>query len=171
MKIEPYFITGLPRSRTAWCAAFFTGFYNQVCYHEGLRGTKSLDEFTQRMYLSGYSKVGNSDCGMALFDFQAAFPDSPVLIIRRPFVDVCRSLAAMDIPIEAQMVHVIDRRLNHVDGLEVGFDELDHRMPEVCKHLGLPYSEQRHEQFMQLNIQTTNYGPDQDALEWVMNHR
>ena len=38
-----FFITGLPRSRTAWFSTFFTG-NNSFCYHEIIRVSDGFDD-------------------------------------------------------------------------------------------------------------------------------
>ena len=159
-----FFVAALPRSRTAWCAAFFSASYGQFCYHEGLRKCKTPRDFLRKMQIGGYDFVGNSDCGLALTYFQDIWPDAPTLKIWRPFKDVNESLNRLGMDVDWDMVLKIDELMNNITGMDVDYSELDARMPQICTYLGLQYNEQKHELFTQLNIQTTDFTPDQEAL-------
>jgi len=52
-----FFITGLPRSRTAWFSAFMTA-SGYPCLHEGLNGCKSIAEYKQKIKHKSDSNTG-----------------------------------------------------------------------------------------------------------------
>ena len=84
-----FFITGLPRSRTAWMAAFMTA-GNAVCLHEP-RNWKAMWES------DGAKFVGISDSGLG-FQMQSIIDayEPRILIIDRPIEEVEASLAALN---------------------------------------------------------------------------
>lgn len=89
-----FFITGLPRSMTAWCANFFsTG--DVFCYHDGLANCASLDEFGKK--LEAFEVCGDADSGLAWFydDLRGLYPDAQWAVIRRNDCEVIESLMAM----------------------------------------------------------------------------
>ena len=56
-----FFITGLPRSRTAWLANYFsTG--DVFCWHEAMAGITCKQDYWARLATTHYKHVGNSDC-------------------------------------------------------------------------------------------------------------
>ena len=90
-----FFITGLPRSRTAWCANFLTS-GDSFCWHDGLANCRSLDEFEKRMEAA--TLCGDSDSGLVFFydELRERYRDAQWAIVRRPAEEVVRSLLAME---------------------------------------------------------------------------
>ena len=88
--LDKYFITGLPRSGTAWLANFMT-YGSSFCYHEALRFCSSKDRFKEMLSLDGYDYVGNSDSGLGFF-VDWIPPDSKVVIVERDSSEVVESL-------------------------------------------------------------------------------
>lgn len=136
-----FFITGLPRSRTAWMAAFLTN-GEVFCAHELMNGCHSRQEFYAKME----AVDGNSDCGLPLSNFQEVW-DAPTVIIER-------------IPNHEY--------LSNLSGLRVGFSELDERMEEICAYIGVRYDRQRHGLFSKMNIQLQEITGDPESLRiWL----
>lgn len=85
----PFFITGLPRSRTAWLANFLT-YGESYCHHDALRFGTNTD-FLRRYfdetasYDPSIERVGDSDSGLLAIAPQVArdFPDSRWVLIER----------------------------------------------------------------------------------------
>ena len=153
--VEPFFITGLPRSRTAWMAAFLTE-GNVFCHHEFLNRCLTREAFYTGMRRNG-CRIGNSDPGLVITDFQSRFPAAKTLIIRRPRDDAFASIAAMfppDIPVSRAAFESMADNIDRLKGMQVGFSDLDSAMPDICAYLDLPYNLERHELFNSLNIQT-----------------
>lgn len=87
----PFFITGLPRSRTSWLANLFTT-SDQMCYHDLLDQVDSLAEFLAK--LAGGN--GDSDSGLVFLYPKLAemFPESRWLLVLREPADCLHSLQA-----------------------------------------------------------------------------
>ncbi len=84
----PFFITGLPRSRTAWLANFFT-WGNAFCHHDLLRLGFSVPTLKRKLQATRAEFVGDSDSALLLLAPQlvAEFPESRWLLVRRPVAD------------------------------------------------------------------------------------
>ena len=90
-----FFITGLPRSMTAWCANLFsTG--DSFCYHDGLANCGSLAEFGKKLH--AHEVCGDADSGLAYFydELSELYPDAQWAVIRREPAGVVESLVAME---------------------------------------------------------------------------
>jgi len=88
-----FFITGLPRSRTAWLSSFFTG-NNCFCYHEVIRISKSFDEAIGKMLNRKEMYVGNSDSSLPIWanEIDHILQHSPIVIVERDIDEVTNSL-------------------------------------------------------------------------------
>lgn len=147
-----FLILGLPRSRTAWLANFMThdGFF---CSHEGLNGCPSLfvyrDKFTNGM--------GDSNTGLALFDFEPLFTtfkkviidsdiDSAVAFSKKHYsCDSTRTMIAMQ------------SRLNSLDGLHVHFNDINQRLEDIWTYItDLPFNTERAKMLMGFDVQVRN---------------
>lgn len=87
-----FFITGLPRSRTAWFSTLFmTG--GIWCHHDLLGKVHSLAEFNRQMD-KGQQSVGDSDSGLVWLwrEFRELFPRARWLLIER---DVTAAVASL----------------------------------------------------------------------------
>lgn len=95
--MNPFFITGLPRSRTVWLANLFTQGGN-FCHHDALlHGLAALPEMLQRpRHEAAAWRVGDCDSALPLFAEQVIdlFPNAPWLIIRRDSEDARRDAVA-----------------------------------------------------------------------------
>lgn len=83
---NPFFITGLPRSRTAWLANLFCT-DDTVCYHEPHESVTALIDGSTDM------RIGVADCTLPM-KFKAIiekYPDSRWLYIDRDYSDSMRS--------------------------------------------------------------------------------
>lgn len=89
---QPFFITGLPQSRTSWLANLFcTG--NVFCFHDLLGVVKGLREFVHAMGTTA-PRTGDSDSGLLACYAQVnqAFPEAPWILVERDFDDAWDSL-------------------------------------------------------------------------------
>ena len=84
-------ILALPRSRTAWLAAYLSACHNMTCFHDGVNGCG-----TQREYLR---KFGGSrawgDSGPSLLFYQEWLKDSRRVVIERREADCWKSFKAL----------------------------------------------------------------------------
>ena len=102
-----------------------------------------------------YKRIGNSDSGLVITDFQTRFPDSKTVIIDRAPADVYASLSEIfDVSLEG--FWAMTKEVDKLKGLRVPFNKLDDEMPVICEYLDIPYDKARHELFKDLNIQTTD---------------
>lgn len=86
----PYFITGLPRSRTAWLANFLT-WGDSFCYHEATFGCENIEDLRRTLETVPHNvrDVGDADPNIGLIhdDILKAFPDCRVVFILRDLED------------------------------------------------------------------------------------
>ena len=170
-----FFITGLPRSRTAWFSAYLNAHPYVKCWHDGLNGCADPEHFVQKMKMYGTfsdHRIGNADSGLPLADIHAMFPDAPVVIIHRNFIDSVHSLMeALNLtnPTDAllDVLNTTKRRLTELNGLHVGFDEIDERMPDIMEWIGVDYDTFTHEHFRKMKITTKHLAGDPKTLEWL----
>lgn len=91
---SPFFIVGLPQSRTSWLANLFsTG--GVFCHHDLLGQVESVDAFCSVMRRDAMEgRVGDADSGLvsAYAKVMAAFPGAPWVLVVRDFEDAWESL-------------------------------------------------------------------------------
>ncbi len=139
MNPPPFFIAGLPRSRTTWLANFFTT-GEVFCHHEPLQHIRSIGDLV--LEVPGASVVGMSDAVIGpIYDKLAErYPTHKLFIIDRE-PDAClKSLRQSGIPCDPQSFDAVvslhrkfcerfpDRiipfdRLSHLPTLELFWDD------------------------------------------------
>lgn len=89
--VRHFFVTGLPRSRTAWMANFLTHPPVAFCYHDLLR----VDPALKRLHAPGAKFVGDSDSALVLEPMRwvQKFPDARWVLINRPVSDCFESFS------------------------------------------------------------------------------
>jgi len=140
-----FFITGLPRSRTAWFSAFMTasGF---PCLHEGPNDCRTLKEYKNKV-----SNISDSNTGLCFLNLT---DERPLLIIHRKGYHI----GMFD-----------DVELRKLDGLHVNFDEIDERIEEIFTYLtGESINRSTYDLFKGLNI-TTMIEMNDDAAKELLN--
>lgn len=91
-----YFLTGLPRSRTAWLANFMT-FGNSFCHHDGLLSGYSAGGLRKLFSETEDAEfVGDSDSGLVSIAgaIERDIPGSPWVLVERPIEDALGSYQA-----------------------------------------------------------------------------
>lgn len=166
--MKNFFIASLPRSRTAWLATYFSMLDGVHCYHEGLKGCNSVDQYIARMVHDiPNAKVGNSDSVLPLTNFQELFPDAPTVVIEREITEVLWSLKENKIPINGyagNLLAMTQVRLPSIEGLHVAYDDIDARLSEMCDYIGVTYDSRKHTMLRKMNIQTMDHSPDPRGL-------
>jgi hypothetical protein len=116
-----FYITGLPRSRTAWFAAFMTasGF---PCYHEAVIGCKSLKEYQEKV-----ANHSDSTTGLGILD---KADDRPTLAITGR-VERATEFAGCD----KSWMEELEQTQVSMAGMAVHFDEVDDRIEDIFKFL------------------------------------
>lgn len=142
---DKFFITGLPRSRTAWFSAFMTA-SGYMCLHEGLNGCKSIAEYKEKIKHKSDSNTG--------FIFIDAPIDRPILVIHR----------------EDRHDGLFDNvDLNKIKGLHVEFSDIHDRIEEIFTYLtGDKIDWVIYNIFKDLNI-TTMINMDAESAKALLN--
>lgn len=159
-----FFVMGLPRSRTAWMAAYLTA-SGLLCYHEGLNGCRTMQEYRDKI-----GSAGDSSSGTILFDIDKVFPVNKKIIIHR---DIKASLA-FNLKTYGHDLHnemeYYDYLLGKADGLHVRFYEINQRLPEIWDFLtDKPFQPVIADLFMRLNIQVLNpYDYDVESIQSLL---
>lgn len=136
--MNTFFITGQPRSRTAWLANFFTT-KDSYCFHEAIKrcptpqDTRALFATVQKS--AGVRFIGNSDSCIPFIvdELISEFPKAKLAVIERKREDVIRSFKktfsqvshddAVMIVEKTQLA--LDRLKGKYNPLVVGFEELE----------------------------------------------
>ena len=162
----PFFITGLPRSRTAWFASYFDRIDGVTCHHELLARVRSKQEFYDAMEAGRH--VGNSDCGLYLSDAQDRWPDARVLVVLRPAKDVVASLARAGCPTELAVIREMEYQTSKIAGLRVPYNAIDRSMQAIHEYLlpSVPYDEAHAGRMAQENIQNRIEGSPDALAVW-----
>lgn len=142
---DKFFITGLPRSRTAWFSAFMTA-SGYMCLHEGLNGCRSIEEYKKKI-----KHVSDSNTGIILV---GAPIDRPILVIHR----------------EDRHDGLFDNvDLNKIKGLHVEFSDIHDRIEEIFTYLtGDKIDWVIYNIFKDLNI-TTMINMDAESAKALLN--
>lgn len=149
-----YFLTGLPRTRTAWFSEFLPD-----CLHEGMSGCYSHKEYISKLV------GGDSSCGLMYFPIRRYFHDAPIVIIERDFEDVVESLKAINLFNDNVLKELIEAShlLRKMNGLRVDYNNID--LEEIWNYLiGDGFDINRANEFSMRNIQKVNYKPDINAM-------
>lgn len=149
--MQPFFITGLPRSRTAWMAEFMGA------VHEPTADIKSIEDM--RGVFERHSGV--SDSGLGFWIEWILREIKPLtVIIERDIDDVEKSLDKLNIPKTNYCELLKDRLMyfrNHPLVMTVPFERLNdiRVMQKVWWHLktGAPFDEGRFREMKDINIQ------------------
>lgn len=167
-----FFITGLPRSRTAWLANLLTH-GPSFCYHEACRQLEHIDQLPQLFQDAGSPNVGTADCGFPYYYDQALalFPEAQIVVIQRPAAD-CRASyervlkqIELDLPqLRTAAFHQIledfdamRRALSNRHVLEVDYQRLDQPLfvQSIWNHCtrGAPFDQRRLAMLKDLQVQ------------------
>lgn len=127
MKAEPFLITGLPRSRTAWMAAMASN-DQSICIHEPLRYVRHWQDVFETVWgLECARYAGASDHGLGFHLREILERISPrTLIIERPIAEVEASLARIGVP-KSNVCDLLLETLNacnHPLIMRVAYDDL-----------------------------------------------
>jgi len=144
-----FLVLGLPRSRTAWLSNFLT--YGDVtCTHEGLNGCTTLKEYKAK-FRSG---SGDSNTGLAFFEFEPLFTDFKKIIIDsdiRKSVEYTKHMFGMD---NFEQMEILKKRLDSLDGLHIEYHDIDNKLETIWDYVSrYQFNDGRAEQLIRLNIQ------------------
>lgn len=159
-----FFITGLPRSRTAWFAEFMT--YNGVyCHHELLNNIKNKSDF--ECIMKSGDNVGNSDCGLFITNHEDMFPEAKTVIIHRDLNDVRDSLKNKGINFPVNLLRNIEILNSAMNGLHVDFLDINKRLEEIYYYCtAKEVDAKRAKKYIDKNIQSEVKGNEKPLLIW-----
>lgn len=149
--MKHFFIVGLPRSRTAWMANWFT-YGDSFCFHDGLAGISSKEDYAAKLQSKNASYVGDSDSGLVFLDLKYLYPDSPVVVIHRSIVKCQMSMKRAGIP-GAEHFQFLNSLLEKMPGLHVNFSDIDKRIDEITDYcIGTTMDADRKEFLLNINM-------------------
>ena len=142
-----FVITGLPRTRTAWFAAYFMGVKDTICYHEASFMGNEMDV--------PYRNIGNSEAGVPQ-EWLDEFKPQKIVVVHRPVAEVERSLEIIGQPVKKGFIEALEERNQGIDGLHVDFYDIN--IEKIHDYLGLaghdPY---RAALFADMNVQSKHW--------------
>lgn len=149
-KMNKFYVTGLPRSGTAWLSVYLTT-HESFCFHEaGLYGdVNNLMESRKEKY------VGNS-CPSLIFTPELI--DGPLILVRRPVAECHRSVNRL---FKTNVVLEANKRINSLKpDLDVKFRDLfrSNTLKDICSCIGIEFDRDRAMLLSKLNIQA-QYDP------------
>jgi hypothetical protein len=146
-----FFVLGLPRSRTAWLANFLT-YDGQFCFHEGIDGCNSIEEYKEKV-----EGKGDSNTGLMLFDFEEHFPDAKIIIIDSEIeksVKFGRDVYNANIELEME---IGKNRLDNIEGLHVKLEDINSRLREIWEYVSdKEFNQDRADMLIKLDVQVKN---------------
>lgn len=83
MTKTPFFVTGLPRSGTAWMATFLSGCPGVTCSHEALRHLERIEDLPGALPEAPFSGTADSALPFFLDEIEEMFPDAPWILLDR----------------------------------------------------------------------------------------
>lgn len=152
-----FFITGLPRSKSAWLANYLT-YGESFCWHDQLQHFTHLQDFRNYMEWTSASLVGHSDPANILVwrDLATMFPDATWIVVRRDLDDCYHSCRRINIHTEHERLWKLNDELKtlcrELKPVELSFDQ-PHLGEAAAAALGLPFNPQRAALLEHLQVQ------------------
>jgi hypothetical protein len=160
--MRPFFITGLPRCRTAWLANYLS-YGDTICLHD-MAHHLTFAEIEDIQRKSGCSNVGYADPAL-LLRWRTLIDDVPKarwLVVERDPEDVARTwddVLGQDSRMELLAYQNELEGLKRTAGgvLTVAFDDINTRLGEIERHLapGFQCPQWRRDMLTRLNVQKT----------------
>lgn len=157
-----FFITGLPRSRTAWLANFLT-YDGVLCGHELMFGMTTATFVDELKHWSGSAETLLLARWREIDD---QLKDAPIIIIRRAPKDVMASLRQLKLPIADLGIALTwmqslleDFAAQHPNALNFSFSELNNNstLQMIWQYVSgkEPQPERRVKMLQAMNVQIT----------------
>lgn len=160
MAAKPFMITGLPRSRTAWMAAFMT-FGKVICTHEPIKTLSDKVQIPELFKSEYHTHIGISDSTAGFFmpEIMELVRPATVIIVR-PRHEVKASMKEIGLPCDRQIDMLCEELgifKSHPDVITVAYDKLNdiRTMSKIWFHClpGVPFDEERFANFKNLHIE------------------
>lgn len=169
-----FFITGLPRSRTAWLANWLsTG--DVFCYHDiAARMISDIEQLPQVFERSPYKHTGVSDPSLGFFMARIVDMVPRILIVDRDLDEVQADCTRIGLPMaETNFLEVMRDHLwayrRHPSVLWVPFERLDEQRVAQKIHLhllpGVPFDETRYRELCMYHVEVNMRKSVQCAFE------
>jgi hypothetical protein len=148
---NPFFITGYPRSMTAWLSVALD------CAHE--RDGKSMEEFMQDIECGEQSGDSSSIASMLYAEIKERFPDSRWVVIEREKDECLQSFCKVSKLPKNKCVELFDYIEHCISGispaLRVKFCDIQARLKEIWEwcYPEIDYPVKRIKKLQMLNIQ------------------
>ena len=130
-----FFITGLPRSRTAWLANYLTH-GDTFCLHDGLRGCDSFRDFEHRLASLPARNAGSADPALLMLIDKVAprFSTARWVFIRRDPDECAREFSPLvpDLRVVTGLAARMEEWAGRLGALEIPFAQIDERLPEIA---------------------------------------
>jgi hypothetical protein len=152
-----FFITGLPRSKSAWLANYLT-WGDSFCYHDQLQHFTHLHDFRTMLTDTPAAVVGHSDPANVLVwrDLAAMFPDATWIVVRRNFGDCLRACRRINPDTLGERLNEmqteLDRLCTALKPVELAFDQ-SYLGEAAAVALGLPLNQARAKFLEHLQVQ------------------
>ena len=137
--MNPFFITGLPRSRTKWFSEYFDGIPGVRCLHQGINGCYSTKSLLNKMEKASkhnkYPCVGNSDSLLVLLNIS----EYATVIVDRDLDEVLHSLEQnTDLILDDAIINNY-KKMNEMKktmpGFHIAFDRVDNNLDAIHEYL------------------------------------
>ena len=144
-----FFITGLPRSGTAWASNFLT-WKDSTCYHELLYQIEDISIYNEILDSSSGRFTGDSDTMLVylLPWIKKEYPDSKFIFIKRDVEEVRKSLknngfSTLNLD---ELNRQLEWNIEHIDGMVIDFKDLFEDFERVWNYIGIPsFPHERHD--------------------------
>lgn len=163
--MKTFFVTGLPRSRTAWIANYLT-YGKTFCFHDGFCGLAhplELKDKFDAMRTNGFETVGNSDPANLYFvdTLLEAFPDAYWMVIKRDLKEAQKACEEAfgyfsDLQFESEQMKKLESKVKN--GCIVQFNAIDgivQRDPQSFNRITPNIPQNRKEMLLNFQIQLT----------------
>jgi len=140
-----FLITGLPRSRTAWFAAYFSQ-GDTLCYHEA-----SFFDYDMQV---PFTHLGNAEAGVSV-KWLNEFDPQKIVVVHRDLDEIERSLKKIEVPVDRVFLEALEKGNSALKGLHVAYDDITKSIKGIHDWLELPgYSSERAFIMNDMNIQS-----------------
>ena len=157
-----YFVAGLPRSRTAWLSAFLSQ-SGKYCFHEGINGCRSIDEYKAKI-----GDYGDSSTMFGVIDVNTLFPRAPVVIIEKNAIELSRCIKWCNETFNTDMADQVlqqSNKLMDITGMRVRQSEIDDKLQDIFEFLTDCEWREEYKNMKSLNIQADHRDIDIPALK------
>jgi hypothetical protein len=148
--MNKFIITGHPRTRSAWFAAYLTC-GDTYCSHEGIYYNN---------WPEGYENVGTADSSFpflkSLVDIELG--DYKLIVIERDIETVRASVLRLGLPDQHGWLEFCEGMLKMMKpGIRVKFEEIDQKLEQIHEYLEIPFDQRRADLFKEMHIESRHY--------------